>query len=326
MEQSLLSIIVPVYNVEEFIDECLESIVRQTYHNLEIIVVDDGSTDSSGKKCDEWSECDNRIVVIHKKNGGLSDARNAGLEIAKGKYIGFVDSDDVIHPQMYQRLYETLQQTDSEISCCGVQKIYTAENFSEQKIVQSKAESYTDSEALLSIIKDEKIRVTVWNKLYMRNVIGNTVFEFGRCHEDEFWSYRIFGKTKKIVVLDEKYYGYRQRENSIMSRKYSVRNLDILEARAERLRFLEENYPELVNEARCDFRFTCIRAMQLSMMYVKEEAFQECRQRILGYVKTHPLHYKEYCGLPLGRRLWCIMSNISFERTCRIRNKFHYAP
>lgn len=326
MEQSLLSVIVPVYNVEEFIDECLESIIQQTYQNLEIIVIDDGSTDSSGKKCDEWGERDNRIVVIHKENGGLSDARNAGLKIAKGMYIGFVDSDDVIHPQMYQRLYETLQQADSKISCCGVQKIYTAENFSTQKILQSKAESYTDAEALRSIIEDEKIRVTVWNKLYRRNVIGNIIFEFGKCHEDEFWSYQVLGRAEKIAVLGENYYGYRQRENSIMSQKYSVRNLDILEARAKRLKFLEKKYPELVNVARCDFRFTCIRALQLSMMYLKEDVFRECRQKILGYVNTHPLHYKDYCELPLGRQIWCVMSNISFEMTCRIRNRFRYAP
>lgn len=326
MEQSLISIIIPVYNVEEFLDECVESVIKQTYTNLEIILIDDGSTDLSGKKCDEWAARDPRIIVIHKENGGLSDARNAGLKIARGKYIGFVDSDDMIHSQMYQCLYETMEKTNSEISCCGVKKASIFQDFVMQELHCSEVRSYTAKEAMVSIIKDDKIQVTVWNKLYLKTVIDNLYFEFGKCHEDEFWSYQVLSRAEKIVVLEAEYYGYRQRENSIMNQKYSIKNLDILEAREKRLKFLEEKYPELVSMGKCDYRFTCIRAMQLCMMYMKEDTFKKCREIILRYVKEHPLKYKDYCDLPIGRKVWCIMSNLSFGMTCRIRNKFHYAP
>lgn len=326
MELPLISVIVPVYNVETFLDECLQSIVQQTYDNLEIIAVDDGSTDTSGEKCDMWAKRDPRIRVIHKENGGLSDARNAGLMTAKGSLIGFVDSDDVIHPYMYQGLYELMQIADSEISCCRMRKSNSFENMFTAEKNCAEIKRYTPEEALRAIITESDVFVTVWNKLYRRDIIGDIQFELNKCHEDEFWSYQVIAGATRIVTSDQCYYGYRQRENSIMNQQYSLKRLDLLMARTARLSLIERRFPDLAALARCDLRFECIRAQQFSFIFLKEEELEISKQIIQDIVHNHPLRYCDYHSLPLGRQVWCFLSNIAFAATCHIRNKFHFGP
>lgn len=326
MEQKLISIIVPVYNVEKFVDECIASIVSQTYRNLEIILVDDGSTDSGGKKCDAWAERDGRIRVIHRKNEGVSEARNLGIREASGEYLGFVDSDDVLHPQMYEKLYGAICETGCKISCCGAKK---AEVFKETDFAPVKEEEikvYTCKEVMGELIRDGESYVTIWNKLYAREVIGTTVFPPGKRHEDEFWTYRILSRAETIAMLGGQYYGYRKNTGSFMHRKFSKENLALLEARAERLCFIEENFPSLIHEERCVFRFECIRDMQFCLLYMEGQEFAEVKKRILDDVKAHPLKRRDYRGLPFGRQVWCFLSNRSFMGTCKLRNRFHFGP
>lgn len=128
MKEDLISIIVPVYKVENYLSKCLDSMICQTYKNIEIILVDDGSPDNSGKICDDYAKKDSRIKVIHKENGGLSDARNAGLKIATGKYIGFVDSDDYISVEMYEKLYNQAKKEDADIACCNYYRVKMEKN------------------------------------------------------------------------------------------------------------------------------------------------------------------------------------------------------
>lgn len=326
MRQPLISVIIPVYNVENYLDDCLKSVSGQIYDNMEIIVVDDGSTDSSGMICDEWEKKDHRILVIHKENGGLSDARNIGLQAANGNFIAFVDSDDVIHPHMYQKLYEMIKDTGCEISCCRVKKDSIFENFSWNINNELQMRQYSDEEALRAIIKNEDISVTVWNKLYTRDVIKNIYFESEKIHEDEFWSYQVLAKAEKIMMTNQYYYGYRQRDKSIMNRQYSVQNLDLLDARAQRLEFLEKNYPKLISLARCDLRFECIRAMQFCLLLLEADDLKISKCRINAMVKSYPLKYRDYRILPFGRQVWCVLSNISFGATCHIRNRLHFGP
>lgn len=328
-ETKLISIVVPIYKVEAYLDACIESLVSQTYHNLEIILVDDGSPDSCGQICDQWAKKDARICVIHKENGGLSDARNAGIKAAKGDYIGFVDSDDVVHPDMYRALLTLMECTDSTIGCCNLTrdlKMCSDLASYEDAEIRKKCQLFTAVEAIESLLRLETISVTVWNKLYKRETITDIWFPKGKYHEDEFWTYYVLERAKQVVYTEVPYYGYRQREESITTQRYTSRHLDHLDGRALRLVYMEQHYPQFYDLERTNLRLESIRAMQLCLLHMKGEERKQCRQRIKQIVRTYPLRYKSYRYLPVGRRVWCFMSNLTFEGTCRIRNWFHYGP
>lgn len=333
--RKLISVIVPIYKVEDFLDACIESLVNQTYSNLEIILVDDGSPDRCGEICDAWEKTDTRIRVIHKENGGLSDARNAGIRIANGSYIGFVDSDDVIHPRMYEILVDALEHMECEIACCNV----TSDFQEESNAAAGNEPAYywklpsellknrlTSMEAIESLLRLERISVMVWNKLYKREVINQVWFPKGRYHEDEFWTYLVLDRAQNVAYIDAALYGYRLRPESITRKKYTSRHLDHLDARVQRLEYMKKNHPQFVFLESCNLRFECIRAMQLCYIHMQDEELIECQKRIVRIVKAYPLRYRAYKGLPTGRKIWCFMSNISFDFTCRVRNFFHYGP
>ena len=242
--QCLISVIVPIYNVEKYLNKCVDSIISQTYKNLEIILVDDGSSDNCPKICDKYADSDSRIKVVHKKNGGLSDARNAGLKIATGEYIFFIDSDDWIKPQTLLCMMETAQKYSADIVECNV--MYYYDNKNEEKYNDDQFAVYDNNASIMSAyIKDYNIKTVVWNKLYKRTIINDTCFEFGKYHEDEFFTYQILAKTNKLVHLDEYFYCYYQREGSIMGSSFSLKHLDSLEAALRRSEFIKTNYPNL---------------------------------------------------------------------------------
>ena len=193
----MISVIVPVYNVERYIRQCVESILEQTYADLEIILVDDGSTDGSGSICDEYKLKDNRVVVIHKCNGGLSEARNAGLDIARGEYIGFVDSDDYIEPDMYEVLYKNCERYAADLAAARFVKFNTQgevrKNFTENIEVFSREEMLR-----LFIVGDRRYEITmsVWDRLYKRELISDLRFPVGKCYEDIVFSTKVIEKSK----------------------------------------------------------------------------------------------------------------------------------
>ena len=186
MEKPLLSVIVPVYKVEEYLDECIRSIVSQTYENLELLLVDDGSPDRSGEICDAWAAKDSRVRVIHKENAGAGAARNAALDAAKGELIGFVDSDDYISTQMYEHLYSMLDETTDIAECSYVSVTEGGTSFPE---LSQKVSRYTPQEAMACHIADTCFRQLIWNKLYRRGVIGNIRFPEQTVIDDEFFTY-----------------------------------------------------------------------------------------------------------------------------------------
>ena len=182
---SMISVIVPIYKVEEFLDKCVQSIVNQKYLNLEIILVDDGSPDRCGEMCEEWARRDKRIKVIHKKNGGLSDARNAGLVAANGEFIAFVDSDDWIEPQMYEIMLKVLMKEKADIVACGI-----VDSYIDKEIIHSPIYRVGKTEQFLKMIyKDTIFSVVSWNKLYRRRVWENFQFPKGKICEDAFTTY-----------------------------------------------------------------------------------------------------------------------------------------
>lgn len=229
MREMFVSIIVPVYNVEQYLKECIESILAQTWKNFEVILVDDGSTDSSGKICDEYSQKKEFISVIHKKNGGLSSARNAGIDVAQGDYLAFIDSDDVVHPRYLSELVAIVKKEKADLAACNfcVGSLCRWKNFSEVKY------DIRCNEDVLKKMNDNDVVVTVaWNKLYHAKFFREYGLRYpvGKIHEDMFLTPQILYYTKKMVITNEQLYFYRQRENSIMNSSFSIKQLDALDA------------------------------------------------------------------------------------------------
>lgn len=217
-KSDLISVIVPVYNMEQYLERCINSIKKQSYSNLEIILVDDGSTDHSADMCDTYAQEDQRIKVIHKVNGGLSEARNAGLAIATGTYIGYVDSDDWIEPQMYQKMYEACIENEAQVAVCRYAKVYSDEAIrgGNHKITVFERDSIL--KVYLSDNSDYIVYNSVWSKLFAREIIVGEIFPVGKNSEDIMYTTRAFCKVTKAVYVDECLYNYvLDREGSIMN-------------------------------------------------------------------------------------------------------------
>lgn len=213
MGNPLISIIVPVYNVEKYINKCVESIIAQTYGNLEIILVDDGSTDNCSEMCDEWARKDPRIRVIHKKNGGASAARNSGLDVAKGDYIGFVDSDDYIEENMYEELLCALKESDKKISCCYSFVVYDDE---EVKKIQNKSNNKVlDCVETLNAVFAFKIGTSFWRRLFHRTVFDYIRFPEGQINEEYSMIIPTTVISGGVVLVQKQLYYYRDREGSV---------------------------------------------------------------------------------------------------------------
>ena len=242
-EKALISIIIPVYKVEKYLEKCIQSVINQTYENLQIILVDDGSPDNCGKICDEYAKKDHRIEVIHKSNGGLSDARNKGLEIAKGEYIGFVDSDDYIEADMYEVLYNLLKQYNADVSICN---FYTV---SQGKIAIKNADNgineYNRIEILKEILLDRNIQSYAWNKLYKKELFDEIKYPIGKKYEDIGTTFYLLEKCNKVVVTGKSEYYYINRQDSIVNNVTESTITDYIELIMQRYDYIEENIKEL---------------------------------------------------------------------------------
>jgi len=236
--EPLISVIVPVYNVKPYLPKCLDSICGQTYTNLEIIVVDDGSTDGSGIICDEYAAKDSRIKVIHQENGGLSVARNKGLDVATGEYIAFVDSDDWIDREMYKELYENLVKQGVDISMCSYIQHYP--NRSRAKCNSGKTHVWTGREAIRELIAGKRVATMVWDKLYNKSLFDEIRFPDGKIFEDAAIIYKLFAKSGKVSQVEKPYYHYLSRQGSIINQKLydGERNLIAFNVMKDRACFL----------------------------------------------------------------------------------------
>lgn len=243
---AMISVIIPVYNVEMYLSRCVESVLRQTYTNLEIILVDDGSTDHCGEICDSYSRLDGRVRVIHKKNGGLSSARNAGLKVANGEYVGFVDSDDYIAEDMYEIL-STAMAEDVDITCCG--RIYISSNGRYDKRYVSKAKKYTKGEALEEMLLRRKIGVSACTKLFRRSLFEDVCFPQGRVSEDIPTVYCLIKKARNIVHVGKAKYFYFYRADSISNRAFYLRKVDSVLFRGAICADVRTNYPQFIMQA-----------------------------------------------------------------------------
>lgn len=239
----MISVIVPIYCVEAYLARCIESICNQSYTELEIILVDDGSPDSCGSICDCYAQMDSRISVIHKENGGLSDARNTGLARAHGEWICFIDSDDFIAENMLEILYQRCLTDQSDMAVCDL--VYVDQYGKE--LSECNQDTVVDNEILTSEQALDKLCgykywywVMVQNKLYRRDLFSDILFPKGKQHEDEFVMYRLYSKCRYVSCVRGGFYYYTQRNDSIMGRPYSVRRLDSVEAYLEQMVYFLE--------------------------------------------------------------------------------------
>ena len=243
---SKVSVIVPIYNVEKYLEECINSIINQSIKDIEIILVNDGSTDNSVNILRKFTY-DKRIKIINKVNEGLSSARNVGLLNATAKYVIFVDSDDIINVKMIEKLYNTAIEYECDIVQCFYERFDNIENLNNKQNEDNKIENsleILDNLQYLNRLYDCNYINTVvtWNKIYKKELFEDIKFPFGKLHEDEFVTYKLIYNSKKIGVINEKLYYYRTNQNSIVRRGYNVKRLDALVAFEERIDFFNEKH------------------------------------------------------------------------------------
>ena len=313
----MISVIVPIYNVEPYLRRCVDSLLGQTHRDLELILVDDGSPDGCGAVCDEYAAMDGRVRVLHKPNGGLSDARNAGLQIARGELIAFVDSDDWVSPNYLERLHTALRQTGADICECSWLKTVGE---TACPAAQGEVRVFAPEEAMEQLIHDGEFRQHVWNKLYRREVIADIFFPKGKTNEDEFWTYQVFGRAQKVAKIPDVLYFYFQRPSSIMGETYSLKRLDALEAKLQRQVFLDAHFPALSLPARCNLFGSCIYAGQMSLRYLPAAHRSAARAKISAIVGQCGISFRACMAVSGSNKLWYSLAKISFWATCRVKN------
>ena len=316
--QSLISVIIPVYKVDEYLDRCIESLVEQTHTRLEIVLVDDGSTDQCSRMCDEWTKKDARIGTVHKRNGGLSDARNAGMPLATGDYISFIDSDDYISNDFFDVMLQTAVSENSDIVECSVVKFYDDKRFDEY-FDDLKVKSYSVTDGLAGLIAEDPFHQHVWNKLYRIELTNDIFYPVGKLNEDEFWTYQIFGRAKRVTKINKTMYFYFQRAESIMGESYNLRRLDALEGKKNRQAFMEKNFPTLVLRAKVDFFGSCIFSEQAALKYLKKDEKKEAVIKIKQYRNTCKLNKDELAAIPGKDAFWFKFADKHFWLCCKVR-------
>jgi len=280
--EPLISVIVPIYKVEEYLDKCVESIINQTYKNLEIILVDDGSPDNCPKMCDEWAKKDSRIVVIHKENGGLSDARNAGIDVAKGKYITFIDSDDYVENNYTEFLYSNLIENNADISM-GKQYVRypkkTKNTGTGNKYIVNPHDCFD------KLLYGEDFDVSAWAKLYKTELFKEVRFPKGRVYEDAATTYKLIDKASVVVLNSEPIYNYIIREESISTGEFSPKKMDLITSTKEMCDYIEDKYNDLTKGCRRRLMYAYLSTLtQLIKSKGKNKAY---KLELMNYIRKN---------------------------------------
>lgn len=286
MENSMVSIIVPVYKAEKYIERCINSLINQTYHNIEVILVDDGSPDNCPKICDQYNEVDNRIKVVHQKNSGPSIARNNGIDEAKGDYIAFVDSDDYISKDYIKCMIEIAKHLNADIVSCT----YTTNNKElELESTPNVVKVFTPEDAIKAIMEEKNLFTAPWGKLISKQIMNGIYFPPDLMHEDLAVIYRYFDNSNKIVLLSNKMYYYEENPDSITQSKFSEKKLDLFKIMDDIIAFLSNKYPDLVSYAKNrDTRYAISYYKQaLSIKPSNHETMKYLRRRIMPNISAY---------------------------------------
>lgn len=292
----LISVIVPVYNVREYLEYCVSSICNQTYRNLELILVDDGSTDGSSALCDKLAETDSRIRVVHQNNMGAAGARNSGLDAASGEYISIIDGDDYIWPEMYETLQRILEETKTEFVCCPYEMVTSQEIPEKDKRITQKEEvSLLDRKAVYKHLFDYH---TMWviqpNKLYRSSLFEAYRFPTGHFYEDEYAAHRLLKNVQSAAYVNIPFYRYYRRIGSATKRGVTSRQIDLLDALLDRMAyFKEEGEADCIPVAERCF-FAAYRSVAVEMedrTRISKRKLRQIRKRYLTI-----MHQKELTG------------------------------
>ena len=292
----LISVIVPVYKTEKYLRTCIESIQKQTYDNLEIILVDDGSPDACPQICDEYEKKDDRIIVLHNHNQGVAAARNIGLERANGQYICFVDSDDYVYKRYIEKLYKTLINNDADMAVCGFMVIYDInDTVIKHTFPVSYSKMCTGEQALRALITEQGlIYIVLWNKIYKKYIWDNLRFPEGKIHEDEAVVHRVLAKCKKVVCIENELYFYRQVNGSIMHNNIKINYLHKYSALADRILFLKD-YFSLEELRKVCYQYWYRYLDDFYLFYRNSDARKELRDMKYSLQKVLPVGIQ--CGL-----------------------------
>lgn len=308
-QPDLLSVIVPVYNVEQYLPRCVDSILAQTYRNLEIILVEDGTQDASGEICDAYAAKDPRIQVIHKENGGLSSARNAGLDVARGEYVAFVDSDDWIEPEAYAHMLALARKYDAKLVCAGRYDVDGQTGQRQLGLCPQKEELITGEEMAGRIFLWDGCDSAAWDKLYHRSLFRELRYPVGMVCEDVPVTYRLALLAGQAVMCDRPVYNYYHRPGSITTAAVSEKTFHFSQHTAIVYPYIRDNYPRLEAQARY-FRVRSV-AYNLVMLEQAEEAV---RARFSGQYRAS--------RKALGKHAWFILTSAYFGRKERAHDLF----
>lgn len=291
----LVSIIVPVYNVEKYIHQCVDSIINQTYKNIEIILVDDGSPDNCGKICDEYAQKDNRVKVIHKENGGLSDARNYGIDVATGDWLMFVDSDDWLHNHTVEKLHNAVNKYGVSVSVCNYEETSEESPYVDTSCLP---ELWTPKELYLN---RHIVATVAWGKLYHKKCFDEICYPVGKIHEDEYVTYRILFAQEKIAFIDQPYYAYFINPNGITKSEWTPKRLEVIKAFDEQLFFFKKTGDRELS----DFVLLLIVSVLLSHYRgAKKNNYIAESRKILRYIDK--LFFKERKFFFSDKNIWYI--------------------
>ena len=298
-EDILVSVIVPVYKVEDYLVRCVDSILSQTYRNLEVILVDDGSPDRCGGICDEYTEKDPRVRVIHKENGGLSSARNAGIDIARGEYLEFVDSDDWIEPDAVESMLKTALEQHTEMVIAGRWDVSAKTGEKKLGLCPRKTEVLTAEETVSRIFRWDNCDSASWDKLFHRRLFREIRFPFGKIVEDVPIMYLIVLDAGRVAFLDKPIYNYFHREGSITTSRISEKTFHFAQHTSKILPYIQENYPNLTVEA----RYLRVRSLVHAVQSV-DLAAREDREKFAGICRGERKALREHVGFVLGCSLF----------------------
>ena len=315
----LISVIVPIYNTAAYLDACVGSVVGQTYRELEIILVDDGSTDDSPALCDAWAAKDARIRVIHKENSGQGVARNAGMAIASGAFIGFVDSDDVIAPQMYERLIETLHRFQADMIQCAM---FQFNEFPLKVFPASGAGAVTEltgDDRWRCYFLENRITSTCPNVLIKAEIAKANPFDPGMKNEDVMWIYRAVRDSAKVLLTDELLYAYYQRPGSTMNDVYSERKFDAMKANRMRADAVKQELPSYYPYAERAYAGGCMYHYQWLCRLQDCDEYRGFRRRLHEMFCASDLD-AVYSVTGLKYRVWYTMFRFAPMLTCKFRN------
>ena len=282
-----ISIIIPVYNVEKYLKKCIESILNQTFTNYEIILIDDGSTDNSKNICDEFSYKDSRIKVIHKNNTGAADSRNIGISLASGEYIGFVDSDDYIDPDMYESLYNLITKYKTDVAICGLLHEYPDKTINPYPAEEER--SVSGKEALKIALIGDKFSLNVYNKIYKKEMFNYIKFPNLKFAEDAYVVTRILYNSDSVAYSTSPKYHWVHHFGSITTSNFDSKDWQVVKVYTENLEFIKNNCPELIKESTCRYYlayFWVIDKMATSNSFIlKSEINFALKTLRKGYIK-----------------------------------------